>query len=480
MGKKIGGDYVEEAYDAIRDSDGNLVIVGISNTGIEDLMWISYDFYIVKLNPEGEIIWEKKYGGTGMDVAYSIVEAADGGYLVAGISDSNDNDFMENYGVGDGRIIKLDTNGNLEWSKNYGGTGQDEIKSILSNGDGTFTLAGSTGSSDYDLTENQGGWDFWVFKIDSSGGVIWSQSFGGSQYDFGQDVISTQEGGLLVGGYTDSNDFDVLGNFGQTDYWVLKLDALGNLEWSKTYGGSHIDQLYGLTQTDSGDFGLVGHTDSSDFLVSNNYGEVDVWLLKIDAAGNILWARNYGSSSSEEAYAISSHNNQFFITGMSGDIIDHDLTEVFGLVDLWMFKVDSSGELIWQKSMGYHWADYGKSIQMDTNGNWVVAGHFEYDNLTNQFEDINMDFWIINFADAELSTIDQTKSLVSIYPNPTQNLLFFSEELNQIEIYNPLGQKVKTSQKGTHINLSKFPKGTYFLKAKTINGTSVEKKFLKN
>jgi hypothetical protein len=477
--KKLGGDKVEEAYDALIDSEGNLVAVGVSNSDIEDLMWISSDFYIVKLNSIGDLIWENKYGGTQLDIANSIVETQDGGYLIAGMSHSNDNDFIGNYGFGDGKIIKLDSDGNMIWSKNYGGSNQDEIKSIISNLDGTFILIGSTGSSDHDLTGNHGSWDVWVMKINQSGDVIWSKNFGGSQEDFGQEVISTQDGGFLVGGFSSSNDFDVTGNFGNADYWVLKLDQAGNLLWNKNYGGSMDDYLYGLAETEEGDFGLVGYTYSSDFLVTNNYGDLDVWLVKIDSSGNLIWDRNYGGSSSEEGHAITSLDNQFLITGMSSDI-DHDVTESFGWVDLWMFKVDGNGELIWQKSMGGDWADYGKYIQIDTNGNGLVVGHYEHDNPTNQFEDINMDFWIIKYSDVEMATLDQAKSSVSIFPNPVQNLLFFSEELNEIEIYNSFGQIVKTLEKGTHIHFSNIPKGTYFLKAKSAAGKSIYQKLLKN
>jgi hypothetical protein len=477
--KKIGGSKTEKAYDFLQDFEGNIVMVGETNTDISDEMGISSDFFILKTNANGEVIWEKKYGGTGLDVVYSIVGTQDGGYLIAGMSNSHNNDFIENYGSGDGRILKLDVNGNLEWTKNYGGSSQDVIKSIISNGDGTYTMAGSTSSSDYDLTENNGIWDFWVFQINAMGEIIWSKNFGGSQSDFAEEVIATQDGGFLVGGYTDSQDFDVLHNFGETDYWVVKIDNSGNLEWSKNYGGSKIDELLGLTETNSGDFGLIGYSESSDGLVSNNYGDLDVWLVKIDSLGNLIWERNYGGSGAEEGHAITSLDNQFFITGMSSDV-DQDVTESFGWVDLWMFKVNSEGELIWQKSMGGPWADYGKSILMDEDGNGMIAGHYEFDNPTGEYEDINMDFWLIYFADGEMGTYDQANTEISIYPNPTQNLLFFSEELNQIDIYTSLGQKVKTFEKGTHINLSNIPKGTYFLKAKSATGKSIHQKFLKN
>ncbi|MET3730846.1 T9SS type A sorting domain-containing protein [Moheibacter stercoris] len=478
--KKIGGAHEEKANDIIQLADGNIIVVGfkLSDT---DVYGYSSDFYIVKLNELGEQIWEKSFGGSMWDEVKSVVETLDGDILMAGFSYSNNGNVLNNYGNSDAWIVRLNGNGDIVWSKNYGGSSIDTAQSIVSNLDGTYTILGTSFSSDIDLDNNKGLMDYWVFSIDEMGEILWSKTYGGSQEDFATQLIKTQDNGYLLGGYSHSIDHDVPNNWGEKDFWVVKITNTGEIQWSKNFGGSEWDELYGLCETESGNFGLSGYTYSSDGDVSELYGDVDIWVVKLDAAGNMLWERNYGSSGTDEGYSISAIGENFLVAGMTvGDVIDYDITEGIGGGDMWFFKLDANGDLICQKVLGDIYYDRANVIQSFIDDKFLVAGHFEHENPTGQPEDINFDFWVIYFADAEMSTEELNQKSISIYPNPVKNNLFFSEELRDIEIYNSLGQKIRNFEKGTHINLSSLPKGTYLLKAKSSSQKSIQHTFIKH
>jgi len=211
----------------------------IQNNKLKSKVILCFLFINYGLIAQPEIEWEKNFGGTGSDRASTVRQTIDGGYVIAGCSKSGNLDVGGNNGDCDYWIIKIDESGNLEWEKNYGGSGYDIANSIEQTLDGGYIVAGSSTSNNGDVGENYGRNDYWIIKIDNLGNLQWENNFGGSDRDSANSIQQTTDGGYIVAGGSASTDGDVGGNMGTPydDYWIIKLDPLGNLQWGKSYGG---------------------------------------------------------------------------------------------------------------------------------------------------------------------------------------------------------------------------------------------------
>jgi len=257
--KTYGGSYDDEAEAITPTEDGGYIVAG----------WIksfgngNEDVYLIKIDKNGNKIWQKTYGGSGNDRAYTITPTKDGGYIVAGYTDSFGNGKKDVY------LIKIDENGNKIWQRTYGGIDWDVANAITPTKDGGYIVAGDTISFG-----KRGSVDVYLIKIDKDGNKVWQRAFGGSGSDIANAITPTEDGGYIVAGYTDS-----FGN-GNEDVYLIKIDKNGNKIWQKTYGGSDYDEANAITPTRDGGYIVAGWTDSF-----GNGGE-DVYLIKIDKNGN--------------------------------------------------------------------------------------------------------------------------------------------------------------------------------------------------
>jgi hypothetical protein len=251
------------------------------------------DFWIVKLDTTGDIQWQKSLGGSGYDRTdydQSICQTADGGYIVAGYSNSNDGDVSGNHGGYDYWIVKLNSNGHVQWQKCLGGSNDDLATSIKQTADGGYIVAGYSNSNHGDVSGNHGGNnDCWVVKLDASGNIQWQKCLGGTYDEVASSVQQTADGGYIVGGHSNSNDGDVNGNHGSfNDAWLVKLNVSGNIQWQKCLGGTYDEGANAVQQTADGGYVAVGLSDSNnDGDVSGNHGyplgTEDYWIVKLDA-----------------------------------------------------------------------------------------------------------------------------------------------------------------------------------------------------
>ena len=323
-----------------KTADGGYILAGYETNGISDI-----DYWIVKLNSNADIEWEKTYGGSNTDKATSIQQTIDGGYIVAGLTFSNDGNVTNNKGYSDAWILKLTTNGSIEWEKTYGGSADDYLSSIKQTTDGGYILAGRSDSNNGNIPNNQGNTDAWVIKIAANGNLEWSKTFGGSNTDWLNDTQQTTNGEYLFVGGTRSNDGDITNNQGITDWWVIKLQANGNLQWQKTYGGSNGDYVNCIQKTNDGYYIIAGYTYSIDGDITNSHGSSDAWVIKIDNLGNILNQTTIGTNSSEGVNSISqTHNNNLLIAGNSENI-DSNIDNIF------ITALDTNFNLLWQRQI---------------------------------------------------------------------------------------------------------------------------------
>ena len=240
------------------------------------------DYWSIKITPTGDIVWSRFYGGSFTDSPTGISETLIGGFISVGGSDSNDVDISNNKGSYDFWVVKSDRNGDIVWEKSFGGSEIDEARGIVSSGDGNHVIVGDTRSIEQDVSLNNGAADLWLIKISGDGDILWNSSIGGSNFDVGRSIDLTFDGGFIIAGSSRSSNGDVLQNQGQNDAWIVKINTFGELLWETTVGGSEIDFAYDSVQLNNGTIIAVGETNSSDGDILENKGFTDVLIIKIN------------------------------------------------------------------------------------------------------------------------------------------------------------------------------------------------------
>lgn len=378
----LGGNERDYIKSIQQTKDGGYIGCGhsYSDDGDIDTNKGRSDFWVVKLSETGEIDWQKSFGGSLDDQANSIVQTTDGGYIVAGSSDSIDGDIIDNHGNLDVWILKLDASGQIQWQKNFGGSGDDQANSIQQTIDDGYIIAGWSKSYDGDVSFLHGGWDYWVIKLDNSGHIQWEKSMGGSSTDQANSVEQTSDGGYIITGWTISSDGDISLNHTSSDYWVVKLDGIGDFEWEKSLGGTSIDQGNSIQQTLDGGYIVAGYSYSHDWGITDNHGRSDYLLVKLSPTGEILWQKTYGGNSDDEANSIKQTIDGGYIIAGSSKSDDKDITNPKGNIDYWIVKTNETGEILWQKSFGGSYVDIANCIEETRDGGYIVAGDtYSYD-----------------------------------------------------------------------------------------------------
>ncbi|MGM0480239.1 MAG: hypothetical protein ACQERC_13540 [Bacteroidota bacterium] len=310
--KSLGGSLLDQVLSIQQTTDGGYIIAGDSDSNNGDVTGNNgdWDFWVVKLDTAGDLSWQNSLGGSGLDYLNAIRQTLDGGYIIAGYSESNDGDVTGNNGNGDCWVVKLDATGNMIWEKSLGGSQKEIANSIQQTTDGNYIVAGWSESNDGDVTENSGGSDYWIVKLDASGNIIWEKSLGGSGNDWANSIELTSDNGFIVAGQSDSNDGDVTGNNGSKDYWVVKLDSVGGLTWQKSLGGSGTDRAFSIQQTTNDGYIIAGWSSSNDGDLTANNGNNDAWIVQLDSVGTINWQKSFGGSENEGLWSIQQAENQ--------------------------------------------------------------------------------------------------------------------------------------------------------------------------
>ncbi len=353
----------------------------------------------------GEVDWIKNYGGTGEDTAQSVIQTMDEGYAILGYSNSTDGDLTgKTTTVNDYWLLKLDAEGNLSWSKTYGGTKDDRGQSVIQTADGGYAIVGYAMSDDGDGSNNEGFHDNWILRLDGSGNILWEKSFGFSGHDHSYDVVETADAGFFFAGFLDVTSSGGAGNEGKGSYltrhgvgefWGTKLDASGNLEWRRYFGGTNNDRAYGVVQADDGGFVLAGASESDDFDITSPKGSYDFWMLKVSDQGELLWQRSFGGTGIDKAYDISKTLDGGYVVAGNTFSTDTDISKNNGESDVWLIKVNDNGNLVWEKTFGGAAFDAAQGISTSRNGGFIIAGNsksIDGDSTENQGEN---DLWII-------------------------------------------------------------------------------------
>tara|TARA_B100000508_G_scaffold137355_2_gene131763 strand:- start:59565 stop:63446 length:3882 start_codon:yes stop_codon:yes gene_type:complete len=403
--KSLGGSGYDNARSIQQTSDGGFIIVGFSFSDDGDLTVNNgaYDYWIIKTDSIGEILWQKSYGGSGGDYAESAQQTTDGGYIVSGRSGSYDGDITNFNGGEDYWLLKLDPMGNILWEKSFGGSWDDRAFSIQQTSDNGYIVAGQSESIDGDISGNNGNFDFWVVKLDVSGNISWENTLGGSASDSGRSIQQTSDGGYIVGGTANSNNGDVSVNYGGNDYWLVKLDGSGNILWERSYGGSSNDILRSIDQTITGGYILAGYSDSNDGDVTGNNGAFDQWIVKLNSTGDILWQKSLGGTGYDRALSVSQLDDGGFIIAGDTESNDGDVTYNNGGDDYWIVRLDEFGDIVWQKSLGGSALDIAFTIKQCSDQGLIMAGTSDSSDGDITGNNGSGDVWVIKIDEANIS-----------------------------------------------------------------------------
>jgi len=327
----------ELAYSVQQTSDGGYIVASYT--------YSFGDIFLIKTDMNGNKIWAKIYGGASDDTAFSVQQTSDGGYILAGVTRS--------FGAGgyDALLIKADASGNVQWAKTYGGTSGDYAYSVQQTSDGGYIVVGYTNSF------GAGDYDIFLIKADASGNVQWAKTYGGTSGDYAYSVQQTSDGGYIVAGRTYSF------GAGYYDIFLIKTDASGNVQWAKTYGGTSGDYAYSVQQTSDGGYIVAGTT------WSFGAGYYDIFLIKTDASGNVQWAKTYGGTDYDWAYSVRQTSD--------GGYIVAGYTQSFGAgdYDIFLIKTDANGNISWAKTYGGTDYDWAYSVRQTSDGGYIVAGY---------------------------------------------------------------------------------------------------------
>ena len=373
--RTYGGTENENANSVVQTTDGGYIIAGNTNS-----FGVGFtDMYLVKTTATGDTDWTRTYGGSDYDVAHSVAQTTDGGYIIAGYSGPYD--YHNVY------IVKTTSTGDVQWTKTYGGGQNDEAYSVIQTTDGGYFVAGYSESFD------EGAWgDVYALKLTSSGDTVWTRTYGGIDVDIAYSAGQTSDGGYILAGYTQS--------FGEGNIYLIKIMASGDIEWSQNYTG---DVAYSVAQTPDGEYIVAGWID---------YADYDIYTIKITSTGDTEWTKIYGGTDEEEASSVINTVDGGFL------VVGYTMSFGAGEEDVYILKLNSSGDTVWTRTYGGDSDDEAYSVAQTTDGGYIIAGY------TDSFGADGGDMYLIKTDSLGFATINEpavqkpVALSINAYPNP--------------------------------------------------------------
>jgi hypothetical protein len=452
------------------------------------------DYWIFNLTYTGSFDAQKCIGGSNYDDGKHILKTSDGGYLLTGSAGSSNGHATSNYGSYDFWLVKTDVNFNILWQKNLGGSNFDvAYQTAESPIDGGFVIVGTTYSSNNDVTNNKGFSDFWIAKVNSNGVLQWQKNYGGTDEETAHSVAVLKDNRIAVAGFTKSLDGDVTNPKGNQDAWVLVLDANGNLIWQKSVGGTSTDIATSIIQTFDDNLLVLCETGSVTGDVSNNHGGSDFWLVKLNLSGNIIWSKTYGGNQMEiPGNVIEASDSSLVMVGRTNSNSNGDVGSNYGLYDTWIVKTDTAGVIGWQHTLGGTLNDAGLWVYETSDFGFIIAGNSESsDGIVNGTNKGLADAWVIKLQGKiplEPGVINENsrKQDILIFPSPASESISVSSSVYgknvQLSITDFLGREVILSNLENptkKIDIEKLVNGIYFITVLYNNTTLKSEKFVK-
>lgn len=446
-----GGSENDWPRSIIEGRNNDLIVVGETKSTDGDVIGgnDSTNIFWLRLDTIGNIINSQVLGGPGIDIASDVIPAWDNGYIILG-STSSIAGVTGSHGSQDIWIIKVNAQGTIQWEKCFGGSDYEISRSIIKTFDSCYVVCGSTYSNDGDVSFNYGTSDFWVFKIDRSGNLLWEKTYGDGAGDYAERIIQTSDSGFLVCGSTFSDSGQVSGNNGSEDFWIIKTDSSGNLQWAECFGGGFLEKPNDLLEL-NGNYYIFGNNTSDDGDVSNNHLDgttptPDAWLICIDSTGQLQWERSYGGRMVDSGVEILFSSQTFFLGAYSRSN-DGDVANQPGLnsQDFWILQTGTTGTILWNSRYGGTGHDYLESMLIIGNSLYAL-GQTQSNDIDVSGNHGGVDFWLFNLnIDSLTNNIisHAGKSSFSFFPNPANDLIHFTTEKKAVlNIYDMQGKLI--------------------------------------
>jgi hypothetical protein len=506
--KSYGGKYADYLFDVQPTADYGFILAGSSlsdksGTKSENNQG-DLDYWVWKMDETGKPDWQKSLGGSGFDLLKSIRGTKDGGFILGGTSNSEAGFHKKDSCKGntDFWVFKLNAKGDEQWQRTLGGTGQEELLSVFQTTDGGYILGGSS-SSDATLTttaknaltttkkdltakssNSRGNMDYWIVKLNAQGEVQWQKTYGGKYADELRSMEQTKDGGYILGGYSNSpqSGDKTEPNIGIGDYWVVKIDNSGTIEWQRTYGGNGDNQLYVIHQTGDEGYIIGGNSNSTNSLTTKG-GTVsngtDFWLLKVDSKGNEQWSQTYDYGKVDILTSLVENKDHTFLIG---GYAQNDVTSESGLAlkkqakginDYIALKVDATGQEIWTQSVGSSGEDILRKLIETRDGGYLLAGTSNAASSMDKNSTIGSnDFWVVKLQDK--TKIEPAKLAIEVFPNPVDtftNVIIGYEYTNGtatlVDLSGRTLQQFPITSRTVPIDFTMYPEGVYIVNIKT-------------
>ena len=481
----LGSGGAENAYDVVQAADSSYVLTGFTTgnggnvSGHHPPAGIG-DAWLCRLLPDGSsMTWSQCFGGSEDDNGMSVIQTDDGGFLMAGYTRSTDGNVTFNHGDYDCWLVKTDALGALEWQQTYGGTAEDRANSVLQAADGGYVVTGCTWSNDGDVSGQHGIADLWLFKVNSIGTLQWQYTYGGTLYETGNQIIHYKDGYAMAGS-TFSHDGDIDDRGGSPcDFWLLTTDTAGTLLEAVSYGGSGFDVATSLTVDGNNGLVITGYSDSNDGDISAHHSFYDAWTIRVDELFDIVWEHSYGGVGYEEGMRVVAQPGGGFVLAGYADTDDGDVSGVnnIGYADYWIWRIDDNGNLLWQTPLGGFDDDQGYAVVASVEGGWLVTGigkSIDGDVLNNHSAGAG-DFWCVKLEDDLGTGIAEQSPAHSVVlsPDPSTGSVIHvlsPDALLSIEVLDATGKVI--AKYGGAVRTLTAPEvaGTYLVRAMHADG----------
>lgn len=506
--KSYGGNFADYLFDVQPTADYGFILAGSSlsdKSGTKDENnQGDLDYWVWKMDENGKLDWQKSLGGTGFDLLKSIKGTKDGGFILAGTSNSDMGLHKKDSCKGntDFWVFKLNAKGEEQWQKTIGGTGQEELLCTFQTTDGGYILGGSS-SSDKSIIltskkgvaatkidptakseSSRGNMDYWIVKLNAQGEVQWQKTYGGKYADELRSMEQTKDGGYILGGYSNSpqSGDKTEPSIGIGDYWVVKIDNEGAIEWQRTYGGNGDNQLYVIHQTEDGGYIIGGNSNSTNSLTAKG-GTVsngtDFWLLKIDSKGYEQWSQTYDYGKVDILTSLVENRDHTFLIGGYAQNDSTNENELIskkqdkGINDYIALKVDAKGQEVWTQSVGSSGEDILRKLIETRDGGYILAGTSNSASSMDKNSTIGSnDFWIVKLQDKTKTEL--AKVSIEVFPNPVStfaNVIIGYEYTHGtatvVDLSGRTLQQFPVTSRTVPIDFTMYPEGIYIVNIKT-------------
>nr|WP_199001716.1 T9SS type A sorting domain-containing protein [Flavobacterium sp. ASV13] len=516
--KSYGGIHADYLFDAQPTADYGFILAGSSlsnKTGDKTADNLGdLDYWIWKMNEKGDLDWQKSIGGNGFDLLQSIKNTRDGGFILAGTSGSGKGGQKNEdcKGVTDFWVVKLDASGAEQWQRTIGGPGQDELLCAFQTKDGGYMLGGSSSSSPPVLSivtpnaksatttkadlfnkseKSRGNMDYWIVKLDKQGNIEWQKTYGGQYADILRSMEQTTDNGYILAGYSNSpvSGDKTAHNKGVGDFWIIKINDTGEIQWQETYGAEGDDQPYVIHQTADGGYIVGGNSNSKNPLtplggiVSNG---TDYWVLKLDPDGAVVWSKTYDFGKTDILTSLVENKDQTYLIGgyaqsenkrpregIVGKAMGVVNKEKDGINDYIALKIDDKGEEIWSKTVGSSGEDILRKLIETRDGGYLMTGTSNSSASKDKNGSIGgNDFWVVKLKDKQ--KVEKVKSSIEAIPNPASSYTnvivgydFKEGTATLVDITGRILQEFAITNRTVPVNLSRYSEGIYIIKIKT-------------